>query len=176
MQFAHGTHLEEYEHVDTHLVENRLSRGQEIKEWGIGPDVLPPHVPTTKAILRPGEACLFHVRVAHNSYPNTSGDRRLGIPIRYMPPSTRNVIARQPALLVQGEDKHGNWDLLPADGPSGFIYKPKPDGAATTVAGVEKSNPGVEMDNADIVRAKMAQAQRDLRDRPSFLATSGSKL
>ena len=91
-----------------------------------------------------------------------------------MPPSTRNIIARQPALLVRGEDKHGNWDLLPADGPSGFIYKPKPDGAATAVAGVEKSKPGVEMDDADNVRAKKAQAQRDLRDRPSFL--SGSKL
>ena len=41
--------------------------------------------------------------------------------------------AIQPALLVQGEDTHGNWDLLPPDGPSGFVYKPKPDGAATTV-------------------------------------------
>ena len=121
MQFAHGTHLEEHEHVDTHLVENRLSRGQEIGAWGIGPDALPTHVPTTKAILRPGEACLFHVRVAHNSYPNTSGDRRLGIPIRYMPPSTRNIIARQPALLVRGEDhpsftQHGPSISLAEDG------------------------------------------------------------
>ena len=89
-----------------------------------------------------------------------------------MPPSTRNIIARQPALLVKGEDTHGNWDLLPSDGPVGFLYTPKPSGAATTVAGVDKTRPGVEMQDANNMRALQAQKQRDLRDRPSFLLNS----
>ena len=45
-------------------------------------------------------------------------------------------------------------------------------GDATVVAGVEKAKPGVEMEDADNVRARQAQAQRDQRDRPKFLPSS----
>ena len=37
---------------------------------------------------------------------------------------------------------------------------------------VEKAKPGVEMEDADNVRARQAQAQRDQRDRPKFLPSS----
>ena len=32
-----------------------------------------------------------HVRLAHFSAPNDSGDRRLGVPIRYMPPTVSHA-------------------------------------------------------------------------------------
>ena len=37
LRFANGPHQYSFEHVDTHTVENRLSRGQDIGEWGFGP-------------------------------------------------------------------------------------------------------------------------------------------
>ena len=64
------------------------------------------------------------------------------------------------------------WDAKYEEVKLFFVYKPKPDGAATTVAGVEKAKPGVEMEDADNVRARQAQAQRDQRDRPKFLPSS----
>ena len=60
--------------------------------------------------LRPGEMSLHHVRLVHGSPPNTSGDRRIGFAIRYIPTSVRQVAGdSDSATLVRGEDRYGHF-------------------------------------------------------------------
>lgn len=184
LEFAHGTHRSEFGHEDTHALENRLSRGQEIAEWGFGPDAAPPpSMPTTLAELRPGEACVFHVRCAHHSAPNLSGDRRLGIPIRYMPPSTRSILPSSAGggasadipMLVRGVDEYHHWRLISPTPPlHGFLPPHKVVAAAAGRAGEPagsaqvQSNDGT-MAGTDMARARAADAERAKRDLPVFL-------
>src|SRR5258708_14909071 len=86
-----------------------LSRGQTITE-GIDEDN------AIDIILKPGELSLHNVRIAHASAPNRSGDRRIGISIRYMPPQTRQQLAEwDSAALVRGEDRYLH-----------FVHEPSP--------------------------------------------------
>jgi non-heme Fe2+,alpha-ketoglutarate-dependent halogenase len=57
---------------------------------------------------------LHHVLLAHGSGPNTTGDRRIGFAIRYIPPHVRQLKVRDSAMLVRGRDDHGNFDPEPA--------------------------------------------------------------
>jgi non-haem Fe2+, alpha-ketoglutarate-dependent halogenase len=76
------------------------------------------NVDTSKAVnleLRPGEFSLHHEAVVHNSEPNNSDDRRIGLSIHYIPTSTRQVRfrpeGRRPAaMLVRGVDAFDHWD------------------------------------------------------------------
>lgn len=99
----HGPALQ---HVDTWEKDNMLTRGQTIQG-----------VDESKAIaleLDPGEVALFDYRLAHASDPNRSDDRRIGIGIRYIPPSARQVVADwDSASLVRGEDRCGHFELEP---------------------------------------------------------------
>ena len=94
------------DHVDTWEAENMLTRGQTIM-----------NVDETKTVnleLDPGEIALFDYRLAHASDPNQSSDRRIGIGIRYMPTSARQVRADwDSATLVRGVDRHGHFELEP---------------------------------------------------------------
>ena len=94
------------EHVDTWAEDNMLTRGQSID----GMD-------ESKAVnleLAPGEAALFDYRLAHASHANQSDDRRIGIGIRYIPPSARQVVADwDSASLVRGVDTHGHFEPEP---------------------------------------------------------------
>lgn len=105
MKFWPGSHLRnQLEHRDTFDKDNLLSRGQEIAvdvPDGAGIDVP----------LKAGEMSLHHVLLAHGSGPNTTGDRRIGLAIRYIPPHVRQLKVRDRAMLVRGRDTHGNFDL-----------------------------------------------------------------
>ncbi len=103
MRFLPGSHIGPFStHTNTFDQHNLLSRGQTIAQ-----------VDETRAIdavLRPGQFSLHHVRLAHESRPNRSDDRRIGIAIRYTAPHVRQVVAAQDsALLVRGVDEHRHF-------------------------------------------------------------------
>jgi non-heme Fe2+,alpha-ketoglutarate-dependent halogenase len=94
------------EHVDTWAEDNMLTRGQTIEG-----------IDESKAVnleLAPGEAAIFDYRLAHASHANRSDDRRIGLGIRYIPPTARQVVADwDSASLMRGVDTHGNFELEP---------------------------------------------------------------
>jgi ectoine hydroxylase-related dioxygenase (phytanoyl-CoA dioxygenase family) len=108
MKFWPGSHLKkQLEHRDTFAENNLLTRGQEIAvevPEGAGVDVA----------LKAGEMSLHHVLLAHGSGPNTTGDRRIGYAVRYIPPHVRQLKVRDSAMLVRGRDKYGHFDPEPA--------------------------------------------------------------
>jgi hypothetical protein len=107
MEFVPGSHrMGQLPHADTFAADNLLSRGQEIAV----------KVDAEKAVkvpLRAGEMSLHHVKLAHYSGPNTTADRRIGLAIRYIPPTVRQLKVRDSATLVRGRDTGGHYDLEP---------------------------------------------------------------
>jgi non-heme Fe2+,alpha-ketoglutarate-dependent halogenase len=77
-------------------------------------------VDETKAVpmpLKPGEMSLHHVCLIHSSLPNHSPDRRIGFSVACMAPHIRQTTnAKATAMLMRGEDRHGNYilDEMPA--------------------------------------------------------------
>jgi len=62
--------------------------------------------------LAPGQFSLHNTLTIHQSGPNRSQDRRIGIGISYVPASVRHIGSRRhPALLVRGVDRYGHFDL-----------------------------------------------------------------
>ncbi len=108
MRVIPGSHRwPQLDHRDTFHAHNLLSRGQEIAV----------EVDESQAVpmpMRAGEMSLHHVKLAHCSDPNRSRDRRIGLAIRYVPTSVRQVNVRDSATLVRGEDRFGNFDPEPA--------------------------------------------------------------
>lgn len=107
MKFVPGSHREEVRyHEDTFGENNLLSRGQviagEIDEANVA-----------LAPLNAGEMSLHHVRLIHGSTPNQTDDRRIGMVLRYCATHVTQTKLRDTAVLVRGEDEHGNFDLLP---------------------------------------------------------------
>jgi non-haem Fe2+, alpha-ketoglutarate-dependent halogenase len=102
-----GSHKQDpLTHVDTWAEDNMLTRGQSI--GGIDESK------AVKLELQPGEAALFDYRLAHASDANQSNDRRIGLGIRYVPPSARQVVADwDSASLVRGTDTHSHFELEP---------------------------------------------------------------
>src|SRR3712207_6779127 len=107
MEFIPGTHRAgQLPHADTFHEHNLLSRGQEIAV----------KVDAEKAVkvpLKAGEMSLHHVKLAHYSGPNGTGDRRIGLAIRYIPPAVRQTKVRDSATLVRGRVTCGHYDLEP---------------------------------------------------------------
>jgi ectoine hydroxylase-related dioxygenase (phytanoyl-CoA dioxygenase family) len=107
MQVIPGSHLvDQLPHVDTYHPDNLLSRGQEIAV----------EVDRSKAVcvtLEPGEMSLHHIKLVHGSEPNLSGDRRIGLAIRYIPTHVRQTKVRDSAMLVRGTDRFGHFDPEP---------------------------------------------------------------
>jgi non-heme Fe2+,alpha-ketoglutarate-dependent halogenase len=104
MQVIPGSHrLDQMPHRDTFAKHNLLTRGQEVAV----------EVDERQAIrldLRPGEMSLHHVRLVHGSPPNTSGDRRIGYAVRYIPTSVSQVAGdADSATLARGEDRYGHF-------------------------------------------------------------------
>ena len=108
MEFIPGSHrMGQLPHADTFHEHNLLSRGQEIAV----------KVDAERAVqvpLHAGEMSLHHVKLAHYSGPNTTGDRRIGLAIRYIPPHVRQLKVRDSATLVRGRDTGGHYALEPA--------------------------------------------------------------
>ena len=107
MQFIPGSHRsEQLPHRDTFHQDNLLSRGQEIavevdESAGVG------------VALRAGEMSLHHIKLVHGSQPNATGDRRIGLAIRYIPTYVRQTKVRDSAMLVRGVDKFHHFDQEP---------------------------------------------------------------
>ena len=119
MQVVPGTHRAQVEHVDTFADTNLLSRGQEIQVSVKPEDVVP-------VVLRPGQMSLHDVYMIHGAAANTSGKRRTGVALRYMPSTSvfeRNLrpadgktgiavnFANRPLWLVRGVDRSGRNDF-----------------------------------------------------------------
>ncbi len=104
MQVIPRSHtVDQLPHVDTFHKDNLLSRGQEIAV----------EVDKSKAVglaLQPGEMSLHHIKLVHGSDANRSGDRRIGLAIRYIPTYVRQTKVRDAAVLVRGTDKYRHFD------------------------------------------------------------------
>jgi len=116
MRVIPGTHHAQFAHRDTFDANNLLTRGQEVLV-----DVDP--ATAVDLVLAPGEMSLHHVLLVHGSEPNRSDDRRIGLAIRYVPTSVRQVAgARDSAVLVRGQDRYRHfaperrpaYDMAPA--------------------------------------------------------------
>jgi non-haem Fe2+, alpha-ketoglutarate-dependent halogenase len=103
MQVIPGSHrLDQIPHRDTFQKHNLLTRGQEVAV----------EVDARQAVrldLRPGEMSLHHVRLVHGSPPNTSGDRRIGFAVRYIPTTVSQVVGEDSATLVRGKDRYRHF-------------------------------------------------------------------
>ncbi len=106
MNFVSGSHLEElYDHTNTFAENNLLSRCQEINlTININLCKLSP--------LKAGEMSIHHVRTIHNSGPNESKNRRIGMVLRYCATHVRQTKGSDTAVLVAGQDDHHNFQLL----------------------------------------------------------------
>jgi hypothetical protein len=107
MKFIPGTHAVQVVHNDTFHRDNLLTRGQEIAV----------EVDESRAVhveLEPGQASLHHVLLFHGSAPNRSGDRRIGLAIRYIPTYVRQTAGeRDSATLVCGVDEYKHFEPEP---------------------------------------------------------------
>ena len=95
-------------HVDKKTEGNLLSRGQQIEQLE-NADVIPLE-------LGPGEMSLHHSYAVHNSEPNRSGKRRVGVMTTYFPTHCRYIgtgPARMRCALVRGRDEYGHFDDEP---------------------------------------------------------------
>jgi hypothetical protein len=64
------------------------------------------------APVKTGQVSLHHTLIAHNSPPNRSNDRRIGLGISYIPTHCRHSGSkRMSATLVRGTDRYGHFDL-----------------------------------------------------------------
>ena len=107
MKFVAGTHADQVAHTDTFHKDNLLTRGQEIAV----------EVDESKAVyaeLAAGQASLHHVLLFHGSAPNRSGDRRIGLAIRYIPTYVRQTAGeRDSATLVRGVAEFHHFEPEP---------------------------------------------------------------
>ena len=73
-------------------------------------------------MLDTGEASLHHGHLFHASGPNTTGDRRIGVAIRYITPSMKQESGdRSVVALVKGEDRYGHFTVAPP--PTGRLLE-----------------------------------------------------
>lgn len=104
MDFVQGSHKNAIlPHEDTFNENNLLSRGQEVKVDVAENDKVPIEI-------HPGQISLHHGLTIHGSGPNTTDDRRIAAVIRYCTPEISQQVADEDyAILVRGEDRHGNF-------------------------------------------------------------------
>lgn len=105
MEVVPGSHkLGQLPHAELQDAENLLSRGQ----------TLAANVDRSRTEFMPvraGQFSLHHTHLVHNSRPNRSRDRRIGLGISYIPTWARCTSStRVSAMLVRGEDRYGNFD------------------------------------------------------------------
>jgi non-heme Fe2+,alpha-ketoglutarate-dependent halogenase len=105
MEVVPGSHkLGQMRHAEMQDPHNLLSRGQ----------ALAVDVDRTRTAFMPvkaGQFSLHHTHLVHNSRPNRSHDRRIGLGISYIPTHARCTAKnRVTAMLVRGQDKYGHFD------------------------------------------------------------------
>jgi ectoine hydroxylase-related dioxygenase (phytanoyl-CoA dioxygenase family) len=108
VEFATGSHIRGQLLQKSGLIKNSVNTaGQTIVEWFDRSKI-------DRAILKPGQFSLHHTCVVHQSQPNRSDERRIGLALSYIPTRTRYIGKRRmPACLVRGRDEHGHFDLQP---------------------------------------------------------------
>ncbi len=108
VEFAVGSHIRGQLQQKSGLIKNSVNTaGQIIVEWFDQSQI-------DRAILKPGQFSFHHTCVVHQSQPNRSDERRVGLALSYIPTRTRYVGKRRmPACLVRGKDAHGHFDLQP---------------------------------------------------------------
>ena len=109
MRFVPGSHHGELlPHIDTFDDQSILTRGQKA-------DIAIDEAETICVPLQPGQASFHHGNLLHSSGPNNSDERRIGFAINYIAPHVRQIVANEDfAMLVRGEDRYGNFQLVPA--------------------------------------------------------------
>jgi non-haem Fe2+, alpha-ketoglutarate-dependent halogenase len=105
MEVVPGSHkLGQLRHADMQDTDNLLSRGQTLTA-----DV--DRSRTEFMAVKAGQFSLHHTHLVHNSRPNRSSDRRIGLGISYIPTHARCTAARRvTAMLVRGQDRYGHFD------------------------------------------------------------------
>jgi len=100
MQFVTGSHHNgQVPHRDTYGSDNLLSRGQEVAV-----DYDPADLVAVE--LDPGEMSLHHGLMFHGSGPNTTGERRIALVIRYVSPAVSQQIgAADFGMVVRGVNR-----------------------------------------------------------------------
>jgi non-haem Fe2+, alpha-ketoglutarate-dependent halogenase len=108
VEFAVGSHIRGQLLQRSGVVTNSVNTaGQVIVEWFDKSNI-------DAAVLRPGQFSLHHTCTVHQSAPNRSATRRIGIALSYVPTRVRHIgSARMPASLVRGVDRFGHFDLQP---------------------------------------------------------------
>lgn len=108
MRFVPGSHRrQDVPHIDSFAPDNLLTRGQEIA-------VEVDEASAVNVLLRAGQASFHHGHMFHASGPNTTQARRLGVAIRYIAPSMKQVSGdRLLVSLVSGEDRYGHFEHMP---------------------------------------------------------------
>ena len=108
MDFVRGSHKNAIlPHADTFAEDNLLSRGQEVQVDVADEDKV-------NIEIHPGQMSLHHGLTIHGSGPNTTDDRRIAAVIRYCTPDiSQQVSDKDYAMLVRGEDRHGNFTAFP---------------------------------------------------------------
>ena len=108
VEFAVGSHIRGQLMQKSGLIKNSVNTaGQIIVEWFDQSQI-------DRAILRPGQFSLHHTCTVHQSAPNRSAERRIGIALSYIPTRTRYIGTRKmPACLVRGQDNYHHFDLQP---------------------------------------------------------------
>jgi hypothetical protein len=114
MRFVPGSHRKkDVPHVDKFEPDNLLTRGQEIA-------VEVDEAAAVNVMLRAGQASFHHGHMFHASGPNRTNSRRLGVAIRFIAPSMKQVSGERLLVSrVSGEDRYGHFEHMPA--PSGRL-------------------------------------------------------
>ena len=102
-----GSHRKLEDHEDVEDGDNMLSRGQTIATT----------IDERSAVdvnLLPGEYALFHVNMAHASYPNRSASDRIGFVFRYVAGDVYQMkLEHDSASLIRGRDLTGFFEHEP---------------------------------------------------------------
>jgi hypothetical protein len=114
MRFVPGSHRrKDVPHVDSFAPDNLLTRGQEIA-------VEVDEAAAANVLLRAGQVSLHHGHMFHASGPNRTDSRRLGVAIRYVAPSMKQVSGDKLLVShVSGRDDYGHFEHMPA--PAGRL-------------------------------------------------------
>src|SRR5687768_630173 len=127
MRFVPGSHAKkDVPHVDSFAKDNLLTRGQEI---AVDID----EASAVNVVLRAGQASFHHGHMFHASAPNETNSRRVGVAIRYVAPSMKQISGDKLLVShVSGKDEYGHFEVMPP--PAGRLLEEDFDRARRNTA------------------------------------------
>jgi hypothetical protein len=146
MRFVPGSHKrEDVPHVDLFAKDNLLTRGQEIA-------VEVDEASAVNVELRAGQVSFHHGHLFHASGPNLTNSRRLGVAIRYVAPSMKQISGdRLLVSHVAGKDEYGHFEIMPP--PAGRL----------TEEDFERAHRNTEMKKAILYRGVKPELIKETR-------------